>query len=219
MRSFTPFLFITAFALTAEYTLAQTKIIHGDGTRILKKMDEDAFMLKEIGAVFLLDDGAFKVVSVMPAEQRPASYKDVDLQQDDVILMANGKRVTKPKELQTIYDSLKVGEILKIGLKRKDEMRLVSLKKADPKDLPQLQMKILQGGGDDNVGTFPAVGVVMKMKGKDLVIVELLPGETAIRNLDVKVGDVLEEINGKRCTSLQEYGDAYDAIVVGENVQ
>jgi S1-C subfamily serine protease len=182
-------------------------------------MEGDAFLLKELGAAIASDNGALKVLNVMPPDHRPASYKEVDLQQDDIVVMANGKRLVGTKDLQSIYDNLKIGDELKLGIKRKEEMHLVSLKKGDPKDLPKLQMKVMRGGDDDdNTATFPAVGVVMKMKGKNIVIDELLPGETAVQKSDVKTGDVLVSMNDKQFKSLKEYSEAFDKVAPGKSV-
>ena len=181
-------------------------------------MEGEPFLLKELGAAIALDEGSLRVLNVMPPQHRPASYKDVDLQQDDVILMANGKRLSGAKDLQSIYDSLKVGEIFKLGIKRKEEMRLVSLAKADAKDLPKLQMRIMRDGGDNNTEAFPSVGVVMKMKGKDIVIDELFPGETAVQKANVMAGDVLVSMNGKQFRSLREYSKAFDDVAPGQSI-
>ncbi len=213
------FHFVIILVLVIGQTPAQTKVMHGDSKGNLDiKMAGDAFLLKELGAAIASDNGTIKVLNVMPPEHRPQSYKDIDLQQDDVVLMANGKRLAGTKDLQSIYDDLKVGDELKLGIKRKEEMHLVSLKKGDPKDLPKIQMKVMRGDDNDNEATFPAVGVVMKMKGKDIVIDELLPGETALQKADVKAGDVLRSINGKHVKSLREYSDVFDEVEAGKSV-
>lgn len=210
---------VAALLISGQCT-AQTKIIKSDG-HFNKKMEGNPFLLKELGAVIATEEGAMKVLNVMPPAERKDSYKDVDLRENDVVMMANGKRLSAVKELESIYEGLAVGSELKMGIKRKEEMHLISLKKADPKDLPAMQMKIVRGGADDgdDAATFPAVGVVLKMKGKDIVIDEMLPGETAVQKLDVKPGDAIVEINGKHCTSLEEYGDEFDAVAVGKNVR
>ena len=165
-----------------------------------------------------LDGKTIKVLNVAPPDHRPPAYKDVELNEDDFVMMANGKRVSNVQDLQKIYDSLKVGEEFKLGIKRADEMRLVSVTKADPKDLPKLQMNIVQRGGDDDEGTFPAVGIVLKLKGKHIVIDEILPGENAVQQADVKAGDILVSMNGKYFTSLKDYNEAYDALSPGNEI-
>lgn len=219
MRPSTLLILFISLVFTAGQAPTQTKIIHGDGKGSFNmKMEGDAFLLKELGAAIALDNGAMKVLNVMPPDQRPASYKDVDLRQDDVVVMANGRRLVGTKDLQSIYDGLKVGDEFKLGVKRKEEVHLLSLKKGDPKDLPKLQMKIMHGGDNDNAATFPAVGVVMKMKGKDIVIDELLPGETAVQKIDVKAGDVLVSMNDKQFKSLKEYSETFDEVAPGKSV-
>ena len=213
------FLVVTILALAISQTQTQTKIIRKEANgNFNMNIDGEAFLLKELGAAIASDNGALKVLNVMPADHRPAVYKDVDLQQDDIIMMANGKRLAGTKDLQSIYDGLKVGDELKLGIKRKEEMHLVSLKKGDPKDLPKLQMKVMRGDGDENTETFPAVGVVMKMKGKNIIIGEVLPGETAIQKSDVKAGDALVSMNDKHFKSLKGYSEAFDEVKVGKSV-
>ena len=213
------FLVITLVALAIGQTQAQTKITRKEANgNFNMNIDGEAFLLKELGAAIASDNGAIKVLNVMPSDHRPAAYKEVDLQEDDIIMMANGKRLSGTKELQSIYDALKVGDEFKLGIKRKEEMHLVSLKKGDPKDLPKLQMKVMRGDDDENTEMFPAVGVVMTMKGKDIIVEELLPGETAVQKLDVKAGDALVSMNEKQFKSLKEYSEAFDEVKVGKSV-
>ena len=195
---------------------AQTTAPHREVRRLHTVPEGEPFLLKELGAVVVPDTGALKVVTIMPPAQRPAAYKDVDLQGDDVIAMANGRRITTVKDLQRLYDSLAVGSLLKLGVRRGGEMHMVSLVKGDPKGLPQLKMKIMHRG--DGEETFPAVGVSIKVNDKSLVIDELLPGETPVKTLDVKPGDIITSINGTPVSSLKEYEDVFDNLAPGREV-
>ena len=205
-------------SLGAGTAQEQTGTPHKEVRRMQRTLEGEPFLLKELGAVCAVDGGVVKAITVMPPAQRPAAYKDVDLQQDDVILMANGRHIATVNDLQLLYDSLAVGGLFKLGVKRGEEMHLVSLTKGNPKDLPQLQMKIIHGGDGGETETFPAVGVAIRMKGKALVIDELFPGETPVRKLDVKRGDIIVSVNGKDVSSLKEYEDVFDKIAPGKDV-
>lgn len=219
MNHMLPILLFSALVFIELPAFAQTKIIRKEGGQTFEAVTENPFLIKELGAAVMVDEGAIKVLNVMPSEKRPAAYKGIDLQENDIIVMANGKRVAGVKELESTYNNLGVGDEFKMGIKRNGEMRLVSLKKGDPKDLPSLQMKVVRGGDDDNTSMFPAVGVMLKMKGKDILIDDVFPGENAVGKLDVKKGDAIVAINGKHCASLHEYNDAFDAVAVGGNVE
>ena len=97
-------------------------------------------------------------------------------------------------------------------------MRMVLFTKGDPKDLPHIQMKIMQAGKNENNEAYPAVGVVIRVKGKALVIDDLLPGETAVGKLDVKKGDVITAINGTSVASLKEYDNIFDGLTTGRDI-
>ena len=205
-------------ALGAGSVQAQTGTPHKEIRRVESRLEGEPFLLKELGAVCAMEAGAVKVITVMPPAQRPEAYKDVDLQQDDIISMANGRHIGAIKDLQAIYDSLSVGGTLKLGIRRAGEMRLASLTKGNPKDFPHLQMKVVHGGDGGDLETFPAVGVAIRMKGKTLVIDELLPGESPVRKLDVKPGDIIASVNGRPVTSLKEYEDVFDSLAPGKDV-
>ena len=71
-----------------------------------------------------------KVVFVTPAQRRGKAYRDVDLKTEDRILMANGKRIKTVADFKELYESLPVGEELKMGLRRGEEMRMASFQKS-----------------------------------------------------------------------------------------
>ena len=205
-------------ALGSGSVQAQTGTPHKEIRRVESRLEGEPFLLKELGAVCAMEAGAVEVITVMPPGQRPAAYKDVDLLQDDLIVMANGRHVAAAEDLQSMYDSLAVGGTFKLGIKRGQGMHLVSLSKGNPKDLPQLQMKVVHGGDGGDMETFPAVGVAIRMKGRTLVIDELLPGESPIRKLDVKTGDIIASVNGRPVSSLKEYEDVFDHLAPGKDV-
>jgi|WetSurMetagenome_2_1015567.scaffolds.fasta_scaffold207873_2 S1-C subfamily serine protease len=211
-------LFAAVLCFLASTVSAQTKtmLIQRDGHGSTHIMTGEPFMLKEISAILIADSNGLRVVNVMPAERRPAAYKDVDLRTDDIVSLVNGKRTPGVKAIQEVYDGLKTGEDFTMGVRRGDERLLVTVKKADPSSLPQVKMKVIHQG--ENTETFPAVGVTIEKRGKALFISELLPGETAVHSLDVKKGDQVVSINGELCQTLADYGNIFDNVEVGHQV-
>jgi C-terminal processing protease CtpA/Prc len=197
---------------------SQTKMrmIQREGTGSTRSLAGEPFMLRELGAIMVQDSSALRVVTVAPAQQRPAAYRDVDLREDDVIALVNGKRTPGSKAIKEIYDGLKVGETFTMGVRRGEERLLVSLSKADPATLPHMKLKVMSQ--DDNSQTFPAVGVELQMKGKSIVISKVLPGKTAVSSLDVKTGDVIVSINGRACATLEDYANVYDDTPIGRPI-
>ena len=209
---------LTFLVLYPCHLIAQTKVVHKDRPQVIKTSADNIFLLRELGAMITIDGKNIKVVNVAPPERRPPAYKDVELREDDDVIMVNGRHVSGVNDLRKVYDGLRVGEEFKLGVRRENQMRLVSVTKADPKDLPQMQMRIVKKGGEDEDGLFPAVGVVIKPKGRSLIINEILPGENAVRNADVKAGDVITSMNGKHYASLNEYTKAFDELEPGKPV-
>jgi hypothetical protein len=108
--------------------------------RMMIKATGDVFNMAELSAVISENDGKV-VVLLTKSDLRPAAYKDIDIKTDDEIFMANGKKIKSVKELQNLYNELKPGDDLKMAIKRGDERKLVSVIKADPKDLPKVKIK------------------------------------------------------------------------------
>ena len=215
-----PFRFLAGLLmLLPAVAQPQPTMVKKDSSGDLRVFEGQPFILNELGAPVVFSDGTLKVLNVMPPDRRPGPYKEIDLQQNDVIVMANAKHLRTVKDLESIYNNLNVGEVLKLGVRRNSDLHLVSFAKGDPKDLPHLQMRISRGGPGDEPGMFPLVGAVMKMKGKEIVVDELVPGENPLKHANVKAGDVLVSMNNKSFTSLREYDRAFDKIPAGETVQ
>ena len=82
-------------------------------------------------------------------DMRTEKYKEVDLKTNDEIFMANGKKLTSVDELKEIYEKLAVGATLKMALKRDGDNKIISIVKADPKDLPKRKIKMQEVNTDD----------------------------------------------------------------------
>lgn len=101
----------------------------------------------EIGAM-ILDDGVSVRVDRVSDHMLAKGYKPADLKLGDVVLMINGKSVKSLTDIEDLYKSSEIGATIKLGLKRGEEMLMVSFVKADPATLPKMQKKIVRKNAD-----------------------------------------------------------------------
>lgn len=226
------FVTIAIFASTVN---AQVFISRSDSSE--DKIMGQPFNLGELGAVIVDNGREIKFLHVMPADNRPKAYKDVDVQAGDVILMCNGKRLKTLKELEEAYKATAVGAEFKMGVRRKEERFIVSFAKADPKDLPKMVMQMATTGGQASGGsgvkmqrfTFggpgqdagdvaPLLGIGLIIGKKDNVfkIVGVMPNAAAA---DLKQDDIVESFNGEKIKSTQQLSDMYEKLAVGDKIE
>lgn len=197
------------------------------------------FNLPELGAMIIGSEKEIKVEAVMPSEHRPKAYKDVDLQSGDLILMMNAKRVKSAKEIEGIYNGLKAGEEVRLGIKRKEERFITSFAKADPKALPQRMMmvmdtdnagsqagpnrRIVMGSGEfsGDVAPLPGLGIIAGSKeGGEVRVLDLMPNASqAVGSADIKKDDVILTLNGEKIKSAVQLGELYEKIAVGAKLE
>ena len=201
---------LMAFTLLAQVIIKRNS---RDG-----KLKGQPFVLQEVGAVIVATDGTLTIEHVMPHDNRPKAYADIDLREGDKILMANAKNIKSTKDLEELYNSVAVGSELKLGVKRNEEMFIVTLAKADQSHLPKMRIKL--GGGGNDVEALPALGIMLKTENGKVIVADKLPNESAaLSKSDVIEKDELTEMNGKRVTSLKTLIDAYDSLPVGSTVE
>lgn len=193
-----------------------------------------AVILPELGAVIKLENDSLVVGMVMPEDQRAEAYREVDLQEGDRLLMCNGKRVSKPEDLHAILDSVEVGGMIKLGLRREGHLQLASFSKADPKDLPGTMIMKQETAGPDgtiekriSIGGGQAEGTVMVLDGGFVVgkgengpyVLALLPGHEKKISGDLpQEGDLVLSINGELDTNIEAFQALYDEIPIGEKI-
>jgi PDZ domain-containing secreted protein len=189
-----------------------------DSLKVFRRIDGAAFPIPEVDAIVTKSGKDLNVDMVPPAESRREQYKNVDLRAGDLILMVNGKRVKTIEELSAAHAAVAVGSEVKLGIQRGQQMMYVAFPKADPKDMPKRTIRIVTEG-EKGTQIFPAVGVILKEKDSAVVIHSLIETEhTAVKGLDVKQGDIIRVINGKRVSTLASYTTIFDAIAVGDRV-
>jgi len=112
-------------------TMAQVKIMAKPG---------EVGHLNELGAIIMLKDDSVVVEFVMPEENRPKAYKEIDIRKNDKILMVNGKKIKLPADIDEIYTELDIGDDVKLGVRRDGDLMIITYKKADPETMPKRKM-------------------------------------------------------------------------------
>ena len=211
-------LFITSVFLFALPANAGT-LYEADTVKAVRAGSAELFSLPELGALVAAQGNVLTVRFVSPPSNRKPPYKEVDLREGDALLMVNSRRIRTISELTSAYEAIAVGSEVKLGLERGKEMMIAAFLKGDPKDFPRMQFR-MQRGPADGTEIFPAVGVALAEKGKQVVVKEILPIETgAVRKLDVRQGDVIVSLNGWVVTSLKAYVEKFETIPVGETME
>jgi S1-C subfamily serine protease len=227
------FVTIAIFALKAN---AQVFISRSDSSA--DKIVGQPFSLGELGAVIVDNGKEIKFLHVMPADNRPKAYKDVDVQTGDVILMCNGKRLKTLKDLEEAYKATAVGAEFKMGVRRNEDRFIVALPKADPKDLPQIKMSIQTtegpnagdgkmqrfvfgaGQGSDDIAPLMGLGLIIGKKDNVFKVVGVMPDAAkAWGGADIKQDDVVESFNGEKIKSTQQFAEMYEKLAAGAKIE
>ncbi len=160
----------------------------------------EVFMLPELGALIGPSPDGLTIMMVMPGDHRAEAYKKTDLKQGDLIKMVNGKGVKTCKDLQAVYDALKVGDELKLGIKRDKGLMIVSLDKADADDLPaQMVMTTSEIGSSDVAATMIDAGILLDEKDGIITVGDVIDAiPVAFEDEKPAKGDVLLEIQGMK---------------------
>ncbi len=224
-----------ALSLTAAPVLAQQVKMFQAG---------EVFNLPEIGAVVAQEDDQIKILAALPEDRRVKAYTGVDLQEGDLILFFNGKRLKSVKEFEQNYTALAIGDTVQIGLRRKDDRLIAAFAKADPKSLPTPQMKKLMIGPDGRVtttdfsgGTGPSVTktldanaseitpvmamgtVIGSVDGKVKILDKLPIAVKELENVDLQEGDALQSLNGQKITTAGQFNEDFEKLAVGAKVE
>jgi C-terminal processing protease CtpA/Prc len=124
------FLLLAIFIISVPLIFAQEK-------KEISNSSDEILHLHEVGAYIIKDKGNYKIQFLAPEQYRIPAYKSVDLKKDDIILAINGKPVNMAADFKEVYDKLKPGNDINLQIKRSGKMMNVTLKKANPKDLPR----------------------------------------------------------------------------------
>jgi S1-C subfamily serine protease len=190
-----------------------------DPKRITRTLSmDDALILREIGAVVVAKDNSL-IVDIILAnnDQQPT-----DIKKDDIILMANGKKVKTISDLRALYESATAGNEIKIGLKRGEHLQIAAFVKKSEQELNKdgghggMVFKMEKKEGEEML---PALGLSFGTKKNTVVISSVLPtAEKNFRSVTPKEGDVIVSINGTRVGNAEAFVEAYDNVNEGESV-
>lgn len=212
---------------------------------MLRLEGEDAFILKELGAVLTTDADAkaARVLAVLPVEARPEGYRDIEIKKDDRILMVNAKRVKTAPALEAIYDGIETGGTVKLGIKRAAEMLMISFAKVDPSKLSAGVKVSVQGGpgseGDpggamvmtrtmkldtdrdyeEGIGPLFGTGLVVGGTAGAVEVAKIMSDPSGpLAGADIREGDRIASLNGEKIESLKHLLERYDALAAGQGI-
>jgi PDZ domain-containing secreted protein len=202
----------------------------------------DIVFLNELGAIIMPRDSAFVVDMVNQPDQRSKEYKSVDLRKDDIIIMINGKKAKALADLQTVYDSLAVGQDVKLGVMRGKDRMIISFVKADASKLPNRQVmafstegngdsvvtetihgdgvkgkKVMRfGPGEGNIAMVTELGLILNEADAKIKIVGIQNDAPAsVKSSGVQTDDAVTMIDKSKVGSMKEFLAVYDKIKSG----
>jgi S1-C subfamily serine protease len=170
------------------------------------------FMFDEVGVLLHQDKDIVNVSQVLPENMRSKENKNVNLQEGDVIAIANGTRIKEVSGFRKLYDALKIGDELKLGIKREGQSMIISIHKSDPEKRggPKMMKMTIDGKNSD---ALPGIGFV-ETSGNAVIVKEVFDRESASAK-DFKQKDILRSLNGISLTSIKDLKNIYDKIPTG----
>ena len=209
----------TLILATAILLIAGMEICHAQQTRMLTLTPgaDGVFRIQEIESILTSENDTIRVLVTLPTDGRPEGYADIDIRENDQIIMANGKRLKKVAELETLYGELETGAELKLGIRRGGKLTMTSFKKADPKSLPA-GAKMEMVSTTDDVRPWLGTGLLLG-EDKGVVYIEriLIPSDN-LQGDKLEAGDELNTLNGQSFKDLESFMAVYDKIEVGAKV-
>ena len=192
-------------------------------------------IIQGLGAIIKKGEKNLTVEMVMPKDNLPKEYKDVDLKVQDQIIMCNGKRVKTIAELEAVLDGLEVGGAIELGIKRDQDMMIVSFPKADPEAGGQMMMMTTTIGDDDEDGAessvmningkeihdavFMAAGLVLHEEDGAIKVASVLPMlKENIKGTLPSEGDLVVSMDGKSYSSAKTVRSAYQDVPEGKTI-
>ncbi|MEE8583231.1 MAG: hypothetical protein V3T83_00070 [Acidobacteriota bacterium] len=85
-------------------------------------------------------------------EELAEEYSDLDLKEGDVIVIADGQPLTSIDDFKKIYEEAEVGAEISLGVRRENEVMVLSFPKPDPSSLPRMRMQRGAGEGLQSEG-------------------------------------------------------------------
>ena len=209
---------LTTAAVAQQQSPMRIKKIERNGPGVRRASSDKALTVPELSAVMSQNGEQVTVDFIMEPQMRVKGYEKTELQEGDVILMVNGRKVTSVENLEELYDTAATGSTVKFGVRRKEETLMASFVKADPKTLPKLLMVVSHGDDEEMLG-IPQVGLMLGSKGKEVVVNDVLPNEGTGLHGDAQPGDVILKLNGEPVKSIKDFRSAYEKLSAGSRVE
>ncbi len=177
---------------------------------------DDVVILREIGAVISSKDDKLVVDIILGNNEKETS----DVQKDDAVLMANGKKLQSIKDLQEQYEKAKTGDEFKLGLKRGENLLIAKFKKKSEEELNKAGGgMVMQMETQDGEKVLPALGLRFITKNKKVSVTGTLPtASNNFKSFVPKENDVILSINGRTVKTAEEFDEAYTELEQGDNV-
>ncbi len=195
--------------------------------------DGEIAIVMGLGAIIKGGEKGLVIEIVPDKSNRDKKYKNVDIQNQDKIIMCNGKKVKTVDDLNAAMDAVEIGGEISFGVRRGKEMLIVSFPKADPSDGGNMMMMTttIDGDGTDNETSIMKDGVEMKdilmleagMILKDIdnrvTVLALVPEfEQIIDGEKPQDGDIIISINGDKILTSKELNTIYNNIKYGDMI-
>ncbi|MBN2227666.1 MAG: hypothetical protein JW763_09910 [candidate division Zixibacteria bacterium] len=203
---------LTGSAALAQQTITRTYTIDAPG---------EMMMINEFGGMIILKDSAVTVEMIMPPGNRPDQYKDFDFLAGDVIVMANGSKITSVEMLQDVYDKTPVGEMIKLAISRDGKMMMRKFAKADPESMPKpvVMTRTNPGGGGGADLALAGVGILLSAKDGKLSVGSLVNAiMPKFDGATPQTGDVILKVQGEDYDSPEAFAEIFGKIKTGETV-
>jgi PDZ domain-containing secreted protein len=205
-------IFFILLLLSTQIQFAQTKHDTKEGTN-------EVFNIPEVGALIVQFKNIYKVQFVAPENVRQTHYKNIDLRKDDILMTVNGLSIKKIADLENAYSKLKIGQDLRLGIKRNKQTLVVDILKADPKDLPQKKSLPSYGQHSENKVLLSGLEVlIIKVNEKPMINKILTPDNYQIKKAGLSEGDLLTNMNGQTVQSFSQFKSSWESINPGQEV-
>ncbi len=180
---------------------------------------DDAVIIRELGAVIVPGKENLKVEIILGNNEK----QNADIQKDDLVLMANGKKVRSVKELRELYENTKTGDEFKIGIKRGESLQLAKFTKKSEEELNKESggngRMVIRMEGKEGEQVLPALGLRLITKEKHAVVSGTLPTlDHNFKTFIPKENDVVLTLNGAKVSTAEEFDEVYTELKEGDSV-
>lgn len=143
------FLGMAVLVLAAAPALGQRRVM-------VQAPPEGSFRLLLPGVLlFLSTDEESQEVRVAQRvqfrDELPEEYSGLDLKEGDVVALADGQPLASVDDFKKLYEKAEVGAEITLGVRRDEEVLVMSLVKPDPASLPQMRVRTGEEGEEHGV--------------------------------------------------------------------